>query len=99
MRVNVRILLLAGALVSALALSTSAAYASFGIETFVAVNCKVETCADHQVGPFSEPKEPNPTEEKNEGFTQAGGRVPFGITDFKVNTTGRWVNRYPTARR
>lgn len=88
MRVNARILLLASALVAALALSTSAAYASFGIEKFVAVNCKVATCAETKVGPFSEPKEPEPAEEKSEGFTQAGGRVPFGITHFKVNTTG-----------
>ncbi len=88
MRVKLRILLFASALLCALALSASAAYASFGIETFVAVNCNVETCAEQKVGPFSFPKEPNPTEEKKEGFTQAGGRVPFGITHFKVNTTG-----------
>ncbi len=88
MRVNVKVLLLAGAVVCALAIPASAAYASFGIESFVAVNCKVETCAEQKVGPYSFPKEPNPTEEKTEGFTQAGGRVPFGITHFKVNTTG-----------
>ena len=106
MRVNARILLLASALVCALALSTSAAYASFGIEKFVAVNCKVETCAQNRkYGPlrhFFEPKEETPKKrkKKKKRFTQAGGRVPFGITDFKVNTTGHaCVNRNPTAHR
>ncbi len=74
MRVKVRILLLASALVAALALSASAAYASFGIEKFVAVNCKVETCAQTSTTmtlrpplgtlTYSEPKEPTPKKKK-----------------------------------
>ena len=102
MRVKVRILLLASAVACTLALSASAAYASFGIEKFVAVNCKVETCAQTTTtiapfGTYYEPKEPTAKEEeeKKEGFTQAGGRVPFGITDFKVKTEGTCRPRNP----
>ncbi|HTQ68091.1 MAG TPA: hypothetical protein VMI13_05320 [Solirubrobacteraceae bacterium] len=91
MRVKLRILLFAGAVMGALALSASAANAaSFGIEKFVAVNCTTATCAEEKVGPFSEPVEETleEVEENEEAFTQAGGRVPFGITHFKVKTEG-----------
>ena len=105
MRVKVRILLLASAVACTLALSASAAYASFGIEKFVAVNCKVETCAQTTTtiapfGTYYEPKEPTAKEEeeKKEGFTQAGGRVPFGITDFKVKTEGSLPTEKPEGK-
>src|SRR3954462_13490571 len=93
MRVKLRIPLLAAlAAVGALVASAPAAQAAFGIEKFIAVNCEVETCAEEKVGPYSFPKvspEPQAKEEAEaEGFTQAGGRVPFGITHFKVNTIG-----------
>ncbi|HTY95608.1 MAG TPA: hypothetical protein VMB91_01100 [Solirubrobacteraceae bacterium] len=98
---KVRILLLASVAACTLALSASAAYASFGIEPekFVAVNCKVSTCAQTTttIGPFtySEPKKPSTEDAEKEGFTQAGGRVPFGITDFKVKTTGSLPTEVP----
>ena len=38
------------------------------------------------------PKEPTRKEADEQGFTQAGGRVPFGVTDFKVNTEGSYPN-------
>jgi hypothetical protein len=58
------------------------------VEKLVATNCKVSTCGQEEVEPgFFEPKAAITKEEAvNEGFTQAGGRVPFGITDFKVLT-------------
>src|ERR1700716_2654372 len=58
------------------------------VEKLVATNCKVSTCGQEEVEPgFFEPKAVISKEEAvNEGFTQAGGRVPFGITDFKVLT-------------
>src|SRR5947207_9195435 len=87
MRVHGRISLLAALIVSGLALAAPAAHA-FGIEKFVAVNCTKEDCAETKVGPFSEPKEPTVEEAEKEVFTQAGGRVPFGITHFKVKTEG-----------
>jgi hypothetical protein len=75
---------------------------------FVAVNCKVEGCAETvetielgaPFGPqeYVEPKAPNATEATNEGFLQAGGRVPYGITDFKVATTGSLPYEVPTAK-
>ena len=99
MRVKNKFLLLASALACALALSVPAAYASFGIDKFVAVNCEIETCAQTTttIGPFtySEPKKPSTEEAKNEGFTKAGGRVPFGITDFKVKTEGSLPTEKP----
>jgi hypothetical protein len=78
------------------------AQAAFGPEKFVAVNCSLthEACAGSEVelAPglvYSFPKEPTPTESKEQGYTQAGGRVPFGITDFKVNTVGAFPNEAP----
>jgi hypothetical protein len=58
------------------------------IEKLVATNCKVETCGEEQIEPgFFEPKAKVTVEEaEKEGFTEAGGRVPFGVTDFKVLT-------------
>ncbi len=91
MRSNVRIsllALLAGAIVAVSA--PAAAQAAFGVDKFAAVNCSEghQGCAQETLGPFSIPKEPGKPEAEVEGFTQAGGRVPFGVTDFKVNTTG-----------
>ncbi len=58
------------------------------IEKFVATNCTTEGCGQEDVlGPFFEPKAKITEEEaEKEGFTQAGGRVPFGVTDFKIRT-------------
>ncbi len=69
------------------------------IEKLVAVNCKVGTCGQENVlGPFNEPKgEVTVKEAEEEGFTQAGGRVPFGVTDFKVLTTGNYPDKVPTS--
>src|ERR1700722_5397445 len=60
--------------------SASAALgAGFGVESFFAANCKVATCN----------KAANPAEEKKkaeeEGYAQAAGHPPYGITDFKLN--------------
>jgi len=90
MRSCVRVSMLALLAVALLAVSAPVALGAEVpvIEKFVATNCEVETCGQENVlGPFFEPK-PKVTEEeaKNEGFTQAGGRVPFGVTDFKVAT-------------
>jgi hypothetical protein len=84
MRFGVRFSLLAllvGALVALTA--PAAAQAAFGIEGFVAANCKVEfpECGKGAT-------EPTPTEAKEQGFTQAAGHPPFGVTDFKVKTNG-----------
>jgi len=80
MRSSVRfsfIALLLSAMVAVAA--PAAAQAAFGVESFFASNCKVNTC-----------KKVPPAEEKAkaevEGFTQAGGHPNFGITDFTVNT-------------
>jgi hypothetical protein len=87
--------LLVGALIVVLA--PAAAQAAVGIEKLVAVNCGVghEGCGQEATGktdifgtPVFVPKEPSKAESEAEGFTQAAGHVPFGITDFKVATEG-----------
>jgi hypothetical protein len=82
--------LIASAIVAVVA---PAAAQAFGIDTFVAVNCSEgnEACGGTEVelpGPlkYSFPKEPTLSESEAQGYTQAGGHVPFGITDFKVKT-------------
>ncbi len=89
--------LLVGALVG---ISAPAALGAVGIEKFAAVNCveekEFEECAEETeevstlLGPqvFSIPKEPTKKEAEEGGYTQAGGHVPLGITDFKVTTVG-----------
>jgi hypothetical protein len=107
MRSRVRlslVALLVGAITAVLA--PAAAQASFGIEKFVAVNCSAEhsKCAEETVvgpdpfGPYSVPKEPNLEETEKQGYTQAGGHVPYGVTDFKVTTVGSLLedNQVPT---
>ena len=74
------------------AVAAPAAHAAFGVESFFAANCKAgfEGCN----------KAASPAEEKEkaekEGFTQAGGHPPFGITDFKINTTGKFPTEVPS---
>jgi hypothetical protein len=109
MRSNVRFSLLAlvvGMIVAVVA--PAAAQAAFGVETVVATNCKVgyKACGSEEfAGPVLGPP-PNPgyvvpkkevtvPEGEKEGFTQAGGRVPFGVTDFKVKTTGTLPDEKP----
>jgi hypothetical protein len=96
MRSCVRYSLLALVVGAIVAVVAPAAQAAIGIERFVAVNCSVghETCGQEATGktdilgnPIFFPKEPKKAEAEAEGYTQAGGHVPFGITDFKLNTT------------
>jgi hypothetical protein len=101
----------AALVVSALALvalSAPAAQASLGIEKFVGINCELghETCGEVASGtddvfgsPLNETAEPKLAESETEGYTQAGGHVPFGVTDFTVTHTGTFKedNAVPTA--
>src|ERR1700722_10668 len=106
MRVHVRVLVLAlltGVLTAAFASAAQAAEAP----VFVAVNCEVEECAQSvtkiELGaPFGEqayvePAEPDAKEAEEEGYLQTGGRVPYGVTDFKVATKGSLPVAKPTA--
>jgi hypothetical protein len=92
MRSHVRFSLLALVLsASVLVLSPAAAQAVAEVpvvEKLVATNCKVNACGEEEVEPgFFEPKAKITVKEaEKEGFTTAGGRVPFGVTDFKVLT-------------
>jgi hypothetical protein len=61
----------------------------FSIGNFVATNCEegFEKCGEGPAlpGPYTAPlAEVTKEEAEEEGFTEAGGRVPFGITDFAV---------------
>jgi hypothetical protein len=94
MKSNVRFALLAPLIGAIFAVAAPAAQAAVRIERFVAVNCSAghETCGEEGTPPFTLPKkEVTEAEAKAEGYTQAGGRVPFGITDFKVTTVGEYA--------
>ena len=80
---------------------------AIGIEKLVATNCTEEECGEEVVTAdagepfhfsFSEPKAAITVKEaEEEGFTQAGGRVPFGVTDFIVSNVGSYPEKIPTA--
>lgn len=107
MRSKVRVSLVAlvvGAL-ALVALSAPAAQAAttFGVERFVATNCKeaFEKCGSEETAPipfkYTRPKaEVTVAEAHEQGFTEAGGRVPNGVTDFEINTIGTYPNAIPT---
>jgi hypothetical protein len=110
MRSSVRfslVSLLVGVIVAVVAPAAAQAAEAPAIESLVAVNCKVEKCAQTETkvnlgAPFGEqtyvePQAPNAEEAEEEGFLQAGGRVPYGITDFKVATTGTFPFKKPTS--
>jgi hypothetical protein len=93
MRCSVRFSFLALLVGVIVAVAAPGAQAAVGIEKFVATNCKAEfpECAEEPgpttaFGPTKIPKEPSKAEAEAQGFTQAGGHVPFGITDFKLTT-------------
>ncbi|MFI4991311.1 MAG: hypothetical protein ACHQHO_10425 [Solirubrobacterales bacterium] len=110
MRSSVRFSFLALLVGALLVVSAPAAIgAEFpAIEKFVATNCTVETCGQENVlGPFFEPKAKVTVKEaEEEGFTQAAGRVPFGVTDFQIatfeegepaKTPGAYPKKVPTS--
>jgi len=89
--------LLVGTLVAVVA--PAAAQAAVEIEKFVAVNCdkSFEGCGQVNIGgPYFLPKEPSKAEAEEQGYTQAGGHVPFGVTDFNLKTTGTFPEAEPT---
>jgi hypothetical protein len=97
MRSKVRFALLAPLIGAIFAVAAPAAYAGVEIEKFVGVNCQTtaEKCGEKIVGespikqPIAETSEPTSEESEVQGYRQAGGRVPYGITDFMVkHTTG-----------
>src|SRR6478735_243083 len=91
---------LTGLLILLLPAGAARAAESPAIEKFAAVNCveAAKECAHEVVeinlGPpfgvqkYSVTKEPNKAEAEAQGFVTAGGHVPFGVTDFKLQTTG-----------
>jgi hypothetical protein len=109
-RVKFRVSLVA-LVVSALAsvvVAAPAAQASLGIGKFVGINCKAtaETCGEVASGtndvfgsPLNETTEPELAESETEGYTQAAGHVPFGVTDFTVTHSGTFKedNAIPSA--
>ncbi len=81
--------------------SVAAAIAAFapaaqaiGVNSFFAANCNAEhrTCGEGA-------SHPEPAQAKTELFTQAGGYVPYGITDFRVNTEETEGVLYPEGYR
>ena len=80
MRFHVRISILTFVVAAlVVALAPTAAQAAFGVEKFFAGNCEKATCG-------KEAEEPEESVEATEGFRLAGGKVPFGVTDFRLKT-------------
>ena len=80
---SVRVCMLATLLlgtISAIAPVAAQATPSFGVERFFAGNCEHE----EPCGITSNPGKP---EAEAEGYRQAGGYVPFGVTQFVMNST------------
>jgi hypothetical protein len=92
MRPHVRFLLPALLALLVLACSASAAQAEVGVAKFFAANCKVATCE-----PAAEPSGEKAKAEA-EGYSQAAGHPPFGITDFTVNTNGAFPEAEPEGK-
>ncbi len=104
MTLRTRISLLGTVAVAVLAIAAPLAQGAepFGVEKFVAANCKVgeefkncvEETAQYPPAPappvllYSLPKEPTVTEAKEGGYTQAAGHPGWGITAFKIKTDG-----------
>jgi hypothetical protein len=61
------------------AVSAPAAQAAFGVEKLFAGNCLVNTCGEGA-------KVPTLKEAEEQGYRQAGGHPPFGVTDFRLTT-------------
>jgi hypothetical protein len=86
--------LLVGVLVAFAA--PAAAQAAVEVEKFVGINCKTtaEKCGEKVVGadifgePIAETVEPDLAESEAQGYTQAAGHVPFGVTDFTLKHSG-----------
>jgi hypothetical protein len=86
--------LLVGVVVAFAAPAT--AQAAVEIEKFVGVNCKTtaEHCGEKVVGadifgePIAETVEPEIVESEGQGYRQAAGHVPFGVTDFTLKHIG-----------
>jgi hypothetical protein len=89
-RVRVSFVALVASALALVALSAPAAQASLGIEKFVGINCNQahETCGENGKAPFGETVEPEIVKSEAEGYTQAAGHVPFGVTDFTVTHEG-----------
>jgi hypothetical protein len=99
MRSKVRFALLAPLIGAIFAVAAPAAYAGVEIEKFVGVNCSEghEGCGEKVVGsnpisgfPLAETAKPALKESEEEGYRQAAGRVPYGVTDFMVTHTGSY---------
>ncbi len=100
MRSKVRFALLAPLIGAIFAVAAPAAHAGVEIEKFVGVNCQEghETCGEKSTGktdafgkPLTETYEPEQKESEEEGYRQAAGRVPYGITDFMLKHTGSYA--------
>lgn len=78
---------LVGGAISAVVVAGGMMFASapaaqaLGVQSFFAANCNAEhsTCGE-------DASHPSESQAATELFTQAGGYVPYGITDFKINT-------------
>jgi hypothetical protein len=82
MAFRARIWLLGMVACAVVAISAPAAQGAFEVERFFAANCKVATCNNAVNSTPQEELE----KARAEGYTQASGHPPFGITDFVIKS-------------
>jgi hypothetical protein len=97
---------LVGAILALVAVSAPAAQAAVGIEKFVGVNCQEgnKGCGEKAAetspgvpgydvfgGELEETVEPTLPQSETEGYRQAAGHVPYGVTDFEVTHIGTYA--------
>jgi hypothetical protein len=95
---RVRVWLLGTVACAIAGFSAPVAQGAFGVEKFIAANCTEghEGCGQEGTPPFTVPKEASEAEAREQAYTQAAGHPPFGITHFKINTTGVFPNAAPS---
>src|SRR5438445_1056430 len=81
-RRNATLALLTGSALTLFAAAAPTAQAGFGIESWFAATCNASHPGCKKAAEVAEEVE----KAHEEGYAQAGGHPPFGITDFRVNT-------------
>src|SRR5579863_7624724 len=95
-RISVAALLAAiGVVIASFAGLAPAAQAAeaLGVESFFAGNCK----AGHEACNKAEHQSEEVEKAEKEGYTQAAGHPPYGVTEFKVATAGKAPKEVPLA--
>ena len=96
-RVWLTVLLGCAGLALAIVAPAAQAAEALGVESVFAGNCNTASKGEcNKAPPPSTPAEELAKAEK-EGYTQAAGHPPYGVTEFKIATAGTFPNEAPLA--